>query len=152
MSIIYDALKKVEGTNLKDFESPKKEIKKRKTILFLYTGLVMVGFLVANIIFKIINNQSTKDAVDGSSLAGHKPEVILPTSLPPPAPATLTPSSSRLVLGGILYDETQPYAIINKRIVKVGDSLPGAKLIQIFPGKVELESEDGEKINLNLED
>jgi hypothetical protein len=151
MSIIYDALKKVENTNLKDFESPKKEIKKRKTTLFLYAGLVIVGFLAANIIFKIINNQTSKDALDGSFLAGHKPEVILPA----PAlqtPAALTPSSSRLVLGGILYDETQPYAIINDKVVKVGDSLPGAKLIQIFSDRVELESEDGERINLRFED
>ena len=151
MSIIYDALKKVEDTNLKDFESPKKQIKKRKTTLLLYAGLVVVGFLVAGIIFKAANNQGRKDTVEDSSLAGHKPEVTLPAPASS-ASAPLTSPSSRLVLGGILYDETQPYAIINGKIVKAGDSLQGSKLLQIFPDKVELESEDGEKINLNFQD
>ncbi len=46
----------------------------------------------------------------------------------------------RLVLNGVFASETGSYALINKRIVKEGDTILGVKVISINSTKVELDA------------
>lgn len=45
---------------------------------------------------------------------------------------------SNFKLNGIIYDEENSWAIINNKVVRVGDTLDGAKIISIAPRKVTL--------------
>lgn len=57
---------------------------------------------------------------------------------------------SHFVLSGIVYDVNGSWAIINDEVVRVGDTLSGARIIAIDPEKVVLLFRD-EKFNLNVE-
>ncbi|SYZ72508.1 hypothetical protein TRIP_C20623 [Candidatus Zixiibacteriota bacterium] len=52
-------------------------------------------------------------------------------------------------LGGILYDETHPAAIVNGRIVRKGESVNGAVVSHIGRNQVILQK-DGEEISLSI--
>ncbi len=54
-----------------------------------------------------------------------------------------------LVLNGIVWDEANPYAIINSDVVKPGDTLGNLKVVQITEQSVVLE-QDGERHTLTL--
>lgn len=54
---------------------------------------------------------------------------------------------SNFILSGIVYDEEEPWAVINNEVVKIGDTLDGARVISIFPQKVVLIFKD-EKFDL----
>jgi type II secretory pathway component PulC len=52
-------------------------------------------------------------------------------------------------LGGILYDDNSPAAIINSRIVRIGESIDGARVMHINKNRVTLEK-DGAEFSLTL--
>ncbi len=52
-------------------------------------------------------------------------------------------------LGGILYDDLSPAAIINGRVMRTGESIEGAKILKIDRNKVTLENSGG-RFSLNL--
>jgi type II secretory pathway component PulC len=60
------------------------------------------------------------------------------------------PSGAVWELGGILYDDTNPAAIINSRIVRVGQSIEGARVLRINKKMVTLEK-DGREFSITLE-
>lgn len=62
-------------------------------------------------------------------------------------PAEIRP---RWTLGGILYDENTPSAVINKKIVRNGDNIDGARVMQIDRQKVTLEK-NGLQFTLTVE-
>ncbi len=53
------------------------------------------------------------------------------------------------VLGGILWDETNPSAVINKKIVRHGDIVNGARVVKINKNLVTLEK-DSLEFTLNI--
>ncbi len=53
-------------------------------------------------------------------------------------------------LSAILWDETQPMAIVNSQVVEVGSEVDGAKIISIEESKIKLSS-DNQIIELKLE-
>jgi thioredoxin-related protein len=59
--------------------------------------------------------------------------------------------NSGLQLDGILLNPKNPKAIINNKIVKVGDTVEDAKVALIEADKVELTLPDGKKITLKME-
>ena len=54
------------------------------------------------------------------------------------------PSRPSFVLNGIVISDNQRYALINNEIVKVGDNIGGAVVINILPGEVNLKVGDSE--------
>jgi len=58
--------------------------------------------------------------------------------------------SSKIVLGGIMWVEENPRAIINNNIVAIGDEIGGNKVIDIKKDRVVL-SDGTEKLTLKLE-
>ena len=55
----------------------------------------------------------------------------------------LLPSGDTLELGGIAWSETGPYALLDERVVGLGESIMGHMVTRIAPQEVELEGSDG---------
>jgi len=54
------------------------------------------------------------------------------------------------ILNGILYDKKTPTAVINKKIVGIGDKINGAMIIDITKTKVILEKENSDIFTLQI--
>jgi len=154
MSIIYDALKKIEKSNSL---TPKTEDKKNasggpktKTYL-LYILVVCLGAVIANIFLgffaKPVKVAKVNKAVASPVLppvAPAAPKVLPPaaSSLPiPAAEAKRQPEFPPLVLNGVFFSQAEGYALINNQIVKEGDTVDGAVVKRIRLEEVELEFE-----------
>jgi len=139
MSIIYDALKKVDQSDINN--QPSKPAPKEKKIkpkfYLLYILMICLGLLVANLIFSFFSNPS---------------KAILPAPALPPINATTTPqvtaltaqeeSPPALVLNGIFFSENKGYALINNQILKEGDTIEGATVVKINANAVDLKFKD----------
>ena len=159
MSIIYDALKKVERSIHPNptLQIQKKEHKIKPKVYLLFVLVAGLGIFVANIVFGLFTKslQSKKNA-----MTGNLPQVKLeqnlvsqpPQALPKEAPLaesslSLSPipadtenlTSPVLVLNGVFFSENEGYALINNQVVKKGDVINGATVTQITLGGVELE-------------
>jgi len=163
MSIIYDALKKVESrlspdSNIAKPKTPKESGHKAKRYLS-FIIIVCLGFAVASISFNLLmpshKRLSEKD-INKPQLETEPIQNI--TNIPAPAdniadtsnkpPAVESPEFSQsqkqasplLVLNGVFFSENQGYALINNRIVKEGDTIDGAEVGRISLDGVELNS------------
>jgi hypothetical protein len=58
--------------------------------------------------------------------------------------------ASRLKLNGIVWDEKNPYAMVNDKVVKVGDVIEGFRVLEIKQGSVILWSDAGKFHELKL--
>jgi hypothetical protein len=150
-------------------DNSKKKQKQAKRIYLVYILALGVGIFLA----KFALDRLTPKA----KFTPREKEVSSPVEIPaqtqPPAPevaslrgeslplssteeANLAPQVSEekkplpvLSLSGIFYDEQQSYALINNQIVKKGDLVGGAKVVDITASNVDLEFE-GEPIKLKL--
>ena len=61
-----------------------------------------------------------------------------------PAPATFDarPNGSKIELGGIVYSETSPVALLNGRVLPVGGVIEGLTIAGIEENRVTLRGED----------
>jgi len=85
-------------------------------------------------IFKRARNRSVESV-------GRKPRVGNrdPFAMPTPVVRTATtrkPQKARLRLGGVLWDEASPSAVINEKIVHVGNRVAGYRVVRITRDKV----------------
>ena len=157
MSIIYDALKKVEHSNLKNLDKSKKETKKTKFPYLIFALVVTVGFFIAKVLFDIFGLPLTKDIANNTFKDNLKPRSKSTAPVVINQPVTKgayleqvqEKSYPNLLLNGIFYDGQQYYAIINNKILKEGESIEGARLIRILSNRVELEFE-GRPISLKI--
>ncbi len=90
-------------------------------------------------------------APPSSSAAGPRPAPAPPAGRPPPArlgdgrtyTGELTaPNGSRVELGGIVYSETSPVALLNGRVLPVGGVIEGLTIAGIEENRVTLRGED----------
>jgi len=153
MSIIYDALKKVEKSNS---VTPKTEDKKSvssagpkiKTYL-LYILVVCLGAVIANMFLgvftkpvKVVKVNKTAALPVLPPAVPAAPKVLPPVVLPsPPAEPQKQAEFPPLVLNGVFFSQAEGYALINNRIVKEGDTVDGALVKRIRLEEVELEFE-----------
>jgi len=139
-------------------DNSKKEQKQAKRIYLVYILVLCVGIFLAKF---LLARFTPKAEVSISEKKASSP-VEIPAQTQPPAPeaaseeTNLSPQVSEekkplpvLSLSGIFYDEQQSYALINNQIVKKGDSVGGAKVVEITASRVDLEFE-GEPIKLKL--
>lgn len=155
MSIIYDALKKIEKSNsvtpkAEDKLNAPSPSKKTKTYL-LYILVVCLGAAIANIFFGFFTKPAKVNKVNKINKVVALP--VLPPAMPPKelppgikkvpdaVEAKKQPELSPLVLNGVFFSQSQGYALINNRIVKEGDTVEGAVVKRIGLGEVELEFE-----------
>lgn len=156
MSIIYDALKKVEEA--KRITYPKEIIKEDKSkykIYLIYGLIVCFGVFIASIFLGRFSkpletniHQVAKDLPQiEKTLAEPIPKPIVPISTPLSVESK-EESLISFVLNGIFFSEDEGYALINNQIAKVGDVIEGARVLRISLDEVELESK-GSTIKLS---
>ena len=150
MSIIYDALKKVDQSNINPDAQPPQQNKNKKSsfkVYLLYILILAIGVFAANIFFKFFLGPS------------HGPSLKTPAALalPPVINATEqlksenqaanttvkeeTPAPS-LALSGTFFSADKGYALINNKILAEGDSIEGATVVRIGMDEVELKFKD----------
>lgn len=82
--------------------------------------------------------------------SGNRPARPSAPSSPSPRQVFTLPSGATIELGGIVYSEDDPLALLNGRVRRVGDSVEGCDVIAIGPNSVEL-LRGKEKIVLRLD-
>lgn len=147
MSIIYDALKKVEKLSLPQQPETQNTRRSKVKVYLLYFLLVCAGVFIASIFFKFLAGLSTETKT-ASLPPARTPQPALPQAAPPVAEPpvhlpvlanTSKQPSPELKLNGVFFSQDQGYALINNRIVKEGDMLEGARVKQITLKEVELD-------------
>lgn len=153
MSIIYDALKKVEAkVSLPSGRDEKESIAKKplNVKLFVICGLVALsGLFIAHIVFSFVASRVPSKMMASSALKSPSVTGVVkqPVSLDLPAqPATLASQpveaepvveeAPQLVLNGVFFSDDGGYALVNNKIVSQGDEINGAKLIEITQEEV----------------
>ncbi len=156
MSIIHDALKKVEAFGANQTKTKiDKSVKSKPNIYFLYALVICFGFFIANIFYEWLfpkYSLNTANIVTKGQPPTDKEQAVSSYSQPSSEAATSgtsapmqtkietqkeTPPS--LTLNGVFFSENGGYALINNRIVKQGDKIGGATIVQIFLDEVDLE-------------
>ncbi|MDD2752907.1 MAG: hypothetical protein PHN59_07215 [Candidatus Omnitrophica bacterium] len=148
MSIIYDALKKVQ-TGLKIENKRMPPVKP----VFLYLGIAVIGVLMAQFLFNFFAPSAPVNKLKVKVTA-------LKTTQPPkeqlvarqPQPAQTQPQEVELpslVLNGIFSTGNEGYCLINNQILKVGDEIEGLVVEKIKDQEVEL-SNKGSIVTLSL--
>lgn len=156
MSIIYDALKKVEASGANDSKTKiDKGFKPKSKIYFLYALVICFGFFIANIFYEwllpkyslntanivtkgqpLIDKKQTVSAYDQSS---SKTATLQTNTSVENRIETQKENPPSFTLNGVFFSEDEGYALINNRIVKKGDKIEGATIVQISLGEVDLE-------------
>lgn len=156
MSIIYDALKKIErsqdqidssvkinpvrntkltNTKNKISNGVNKGGKPRLKIYPVYVLAACLGLFLTAISFNLLTRQSQQDP---APLETNIPN--LETNAPIAIPSEVEKESQApLILNGVFFSEEQGYALINNQIVKEGDVVEGALVLRITLEEVELE-------------
>ncbi|MBU0547844.1 MAG: hypothetical protein KJ710_04175 [Candidatus Omnitrophica bacterium] len=156
MSIINEALKKTEESiqrnSLKEISEPDKKVK-LKPYLF-YILIFVVGLLLSNIIFTIINRKIESPHVpeppkvppisDRESQVSQTPPAVMPT----PLLEKQEQAKKNFILSGIFFSDHDGYALVNNQIIRENDLVDRAKVEKITVNTVELNSE-GETIILS---
>lgn len=139
MSIINDALKKAEQEGRSKFPLlhplKKLEISQNKYRYFKFT-LPFIGILSIISLFFLFNSLSPKK-IGVRKMGSGKNRPYSPI-LSKVIPARTTRVKAGLSLNGIVFSEEGSWAVINDRIVREGDIIGGAKLLNIEENSVEL--------------
>lgn len=163
MSIIYDALKKLGKNHATPAsgESVKKPGRPSLKVYLLYVLFVVAGFAIANFIFTILTKSmqgSVEPKVSMPTRAKQKateaphsetPAVSIEAEAAPSVTQTAGPSrdKDKFSLTGVFFSENEGYALINNKVVKVGDMVDGATVKRVDLDGVELEC-DGETLEI----
>ncbi|MDP2941752.1 MAG: hypothetical protein Q8N85_05855 [Candidatus Omnitrophota bacterium] len=148
MSIIYDALKKLEQKAITETKPrPKEKIFKQQKIklIAIYVLMACLGLAIGNFIFSRLAPPLPGGAKARPVTLAQEP---LKAEIPPlqgtahaaQAPPQETLPSPILVLNGIFFSQENGYALINNQIVKEGDDVDGAKVKKISMDEVELDA------------
>lgn len=158
MSIIYEALKKVQGKSgaaaavpaqpagkASDANGALKKSTAVRTIILLLVFLALGMFLIEILINRRFAERAASYAPVASLPAlpplAAKPSVEPPASTPPPIAGSLVElpviePQPKLVLNGIVLSEDGNIALINDQILKAGDNIDGALVEEISADQV----------------
>jgi len=148
MSIIYDALKKVEKTNTA--EPAPVETKDKKTNLkfyLLYVLVVCIGLAIAGLSFSLFSHlpkgetQSLPPPTITEAAKIAPASEVKNTAVPETVPPKEEPRP-QLALNGVFFSADKGYALINNQILKEGDTIEGATVLHIGRDNVELKFKD----------
>lgn len=132
MSIIYEALKKVEP-QLENKRRPKPATRRKNHIIAAFIVIVLGAALSFTILFTAPTAATPQKPV-------LRPPTPKPQAKTPQPRQTFPPPSPReFALTGIFFSEGQGSALINNSIVSESDTIEGAKVVKITLNEVELE-------------
>jgi hypothetical protein len=170
MSIIYDALKKVENTNTATPAEPEKKDaapKPKQGFYLIYILVVCLGLFIGNSFFGFLSptDKTLKKQIQPLTNLFSKSKAGKDKKKSGPALIVIAPTEARqekkaersegfsglisnikreaqpsLVLNGIFFSDNEGFALINNQIVKVGDSVGTAKVKSITVDEVELDN------------
>lgn len=167
MSIISDALKKAQQKEYNrekitaktsrqtvfglrtDFRLPAKNRTGKTKTSFLITGLLFIVTLVFFMPFISAYVQNFKKLYVNSALSETISQIKNEKIVIPLPQTVIIPVKKRFTLNGIVYDEKNPLAIINDRIVKPGSLVDDATVMEISTDSVKL-NHKGEDLILYL--
>ncbi len=165
MSIIYEALKKVQGKSgsaaavpaqpagkASDANAALKKSSAVRTVILLLVFLALGMFLIEILINRWFAARAASYAPVASLAFAPplvaEPPVEPPASIQPPvAEPPVASSQPKLVLNGIVLSEDGNIALINDQILKAGDNIDGARVEEISGNQVIL-SYKAQKITL----
>jgi hypothetical protein len=146
VSIIYDALKKVENANKDTQQLPQAEIPAPAAVIEQPAAVAAT---------KPDKDTRLPPIVVLVCLAVFTAYVLLPiqrkhtvSSKNAALPSRVFTGSVELVLNGVFFSGPDAYGLINNQIVKVGDQIAGATVKKITVTDVELETADAKVIKL----
>ena len=146
MSIIYDALKKVETSQTDDSKTKiDKGFKSKLKIYLLYASMICLGLFIANIFYgRLLPKPSlnTTDIVTGGQPPADKKQTVSssqPSTEPAALQETQKESPPSFTLNGVFFSGTEGYALINNQIIKKGDKIDGATVVQVLLDEVDLD-------------
>lgn len=135
MSIIYEALKKVERQGKQGQPGQSQDRGKtpqRAPVLFLVSGVVAAVMLFAiwysPKVFKALRHNAGVEIRDRQSREEAPALPVLPAA----------PAAPNYTLEGIIYNQDNPLAIINGLILKKQEKIDDWEVINITPNEVEL--------------
>jgi len=150
MSIIYEALKKVEGGKVFSGKIIRK--KRFPTGFFLIAALVIVCSVFFTRYY-LGKKQESSIPVANLPLEPLEPkEEILPVVSPGLPAGRQEPPQQKYQLSGIIFDQEKPFAIINGQVVKESDRIGNYSVESISQDKVELaDLNDNSRLVLSLD-
>ena len=160
MSIIYEALKKVEQDNrgpdkgkiFTPLNVSGKKIKKIKENNYLGRKFFLsLGIIATILTLSLVGISSLENKVKNPALQVKKPAEVSSAQqfeeLIPPSKI-----AEGYFLEGIVFDDKDPFAIINGRVVAESDTIDNYSVVNIGQDKVELSNlEDNSQLVLSLE-
>jgi hypothetical protein len=135
MSIIYEALKKTQdklkfATTL----NPREKLKLKLYIVFIFAALLGCSYALTTLFYSpapLSSNQNKKQ------IAGSASEQKQPVQFSSSRPAKT--SSERFILNGVVNMDNEKVALINDEMVRKGEFIDGAYVINILDNKVYLD-------------
>lgn len=139
MSIIYDALQKVQKNITKETttlqpQAPKEAspIKAKTKPFLIYILVVCFGLALGNFAYNFLNHQPKKIISSTSALAPLKQAAVTQTeSSEESANPNANLPEPTLVLNGVFFEQGDGYALINNKIVRLGEEVERAKVKEI---------------------
>jgi len=152
MSIIYEALKKVEGRNpskavgeggmVNDKGANIKKYSKKSLFVLMVILIITAGAFIGQ-------KQGYLFSGGNAELRARKISILKKKILKPVA--FVNKASGRHVLEGIIYDVESPSAIINGKVLKKSDQIDEFTVIDITQNTVQLiDKKKGTSLNLSL--
>jgi len=152
MSIIYEALKKVEklqSTASALPEANKQQKEKVKTNHFLlyslYIAIAATGFFLASVVLGIFTKPLPTTPAPQPEQAALNP---LPEPVSAPAAIQIAPVNIEqkqppleLTLNGLFFSDDEGYVLINNQILREGDEINGVVVKRITLDGVELDAQ-----------
>ena len=137
MSIIYEALKKTqERLRFANVLDPRERLKLKLYVIFIFVALLGFSYALTILFYNpsLVSVDLNKGPVD-NLLLEHKQsaQAILTASKPTKQP------SERFVLKGIVTKNNEKVALINDEMLRKGEYIDGAYVINILDNKVYLD-------------
>lgn len=152
MSIIYDALKKVERADI-NRQATNSAPRKSKPglnikILVIYLIAICISIVLANRIFVFLSVSPNK--ISSPRISSPLASSIASSRAPEPKTIPDVPVKSLpvFILNGVFFSGGEGYALIDNQVVKKGDRVNGAIVQSITMDEVDLLDRSGSTINL----
>lgn len=164
MSIIYDALQKVQNNISKETAAPQAKndapkaspAKTKIKPYFIYILALCLGLVLSNFAYNFVSEKKNSAPVRVTPAPRlvtppvspvKQPPVVQPLNSQEPSNPNATGAEPALMLNGVFFEQGEGYALINNKILRLGDEIDGAKITEITIDGVSLDS-NGKTIKL----
>lgn len=138
MSIIYDALKKVENSAVLPAQEPDKKRIPGCSKYFISALILALGIFTAYFFFNFLDNKKTASPLSSAGKGKAAPSRPQPSASIKPLPKPET--APDFILNGVFFSDNEGYALINNQIVRQGDIIGNAAVSKISEDAVELKA------------